>query len=350
MSRPLTYNDAFVASVLELARCLICVVDRDGQVVLFNGACEEASGYSAAEVIGRDLAAVCIPPEEREGFAEVLRRAFVEGKPNRAEGYWRRRDGTLRRLDFANRPLLDENGNPEYLIAAGLDVTERRAQEDELHELHRELERRFAELRESRTRILEAADTARRRLERDLHDGAQQRFVTTALRLRQLDRELERDRSEHLDAVRVILVELDEGLAELRELARGLHPAVLSDFGLEAALDGLAARSPVPVELDSALGERLPGPLEIPLYFTVAEALTNVAKYAGATEIRVRLFHEESSVVAEVSDDGCGGADPSAGSGLLGISDRVGAVDGTLTVTSPPGQGTTVRVEIPLAR
>jgi signal transduction histidine kinase len=196
-------------------------------------------------------------------------------------------------------------------------------------------------------RIVESADAARRRLERDLHDGAQQRLVSLALNLRVLGSRLDGDPEtvEHLEAARR---ELDQALEELRELARGLHPSVLSDRGLRAALEGLAKRAPLPVELQATPGGRLPDSVESASYFVVAEALTNVARYARASRATVNVTRADGRVLVEVTDDGVGGADPATGSGLRGLSDRVSALGGTFEVVSPPGKGTTVRAAIPV--
>jgi signal transduction histidine kinase len=209
-----------------------------------------------------------------------------------------------------------------------------------------ELRAKIEELSASRTRIVETSDAARRRLERDLHDGAQQRLVSLALSLRILRSRVDGDpvAVRELEAARG---ELDQALDELRELARGLHPSVLSDRGLDAALDGLAHRAPLPVEVDGTPVERLPDRVESAAYFVVAEALTNVAKYAQATHATVHVSRDDGQVLVEVSDDGVGGADPATGSGLRGLLDRVSALGGRLEVDSRPGRGTTVRAEIP---
>ena len=212
--------------------------------------------------------------------------------------------------------------------------------------LKAELRAKVEELSASRARILESADAARRRLERDLHDGAQQRLVSLALSLRILRSRLEGDR----DAVRALdsaRSELEQALGELRELARGMHPSVLTDRGLDAALDGLGRRAPLPVELEQTPAERLPDRVESAAYFVVAEALTNVAKYAHATHARVNVSRHSRQILVEVSDDGVGGADPSTGSGLRGLRDRVTAIGGRFDVDSRPGHGTTVRATIP---
>jgi signal transduction histidine kinase len=213
--------------------------------------------------------------------------------------------------------------------------------------LEAELRAKVEQLSISRARIVESGDAARRRIERDLHDGAQQRLVSLALRLGMLRSRMDGDAeaARDLDAARS---ELDQALEELRELARGIHPSVLSDRGLEAAVDGLAHRAPLPVDVEPMTSERLPDRIESAAYFVIAEALTNVAKYAGATHASVRLTCDDRRLLVEISDDGVGGADPAAGSGLRGLLDRVSAVGGTLEVDSPTGDGTTVRAAIPL--
>jgi signal transduction histidine kinase len=212
--------------------------------------------------------------------------------------------------------------------------------------LDAELRARYEELRASRARLVAAGDAARRQIERDLHDGAQQHLVSLALTLR-LARSSSEPESKAAGLLDSAIEELKQGLAELRELARGIHPAVLTERGLEPALAGLAARAPVPVTVSADLDERLPPPMESAAYFLVCEALTNVAKYASASEAEVSIRLDDGHVVIEVRDDGIGGADPSAGSGLSGIADRVAALDGLLVVASPPGRGTLIHAELP---
>jgi PAS domain S-box-containing protein len=202
------------------------------------------------------------------------------------------------------------------------------------------------ELAASRARIVEAGDAERRRLERNLHDGAQQRLVATSLTVRMAARCVDGD-----PKVRSMLDgagdELARALEELRELARGLHPAVLTDHGLRAAIEAVADRAPLPVAIDFALDERLPETVEAAAYFVVCEALTNVAKHAGASEARVRVARTDGRARVDVTDDGVGGAEEGGGSGLRGLVDRVEALGGRLTVSSPAGAGTAVRVELP---
>jgi len=211
--------------------------------------------------------------------------------------------------------------------------------------LSAELRARINELRASRARIVQAGDEARRRLERDLHDGAQQRLVALAFGLQSArssgDLETARGRIDEASS------ELNAATAELRELARGIHPAVLTDRGLGVAVEALAGRAQVPVTVSGGDLERLPAPVEATAYFVVAEALTNVARYARASRAEVALERLGDSLAIEVRDDGIGGADPAQGSGLRGLSDRVAALDGRLTVTSERGAGTVIRVELP---
>jgi signal transduction histidine kinase len=204
------------------------------------------------------------------------------------------------------------------------------------------------QLTASRARVVAAGDSERRRLERNLHDGAQQRLVGIALALRLLDRQIDRDPAQAHAALSRVVDELSQGLAELRELARGLHPAVLTDHGLEAAIAALVGRAPVPVELTLDRGERPSEAVEVAAYYVISEALTNVAKYAQASEASVEVRRLGDRLVVVVSDDGVGGADTRGGSGLRGLEDRVEALGGRLHVRSMPGEGTSVRADLPL--
>jgi len=224
------------------------------------------------------------------------------------------------------------SGDDEFLMIVR-EITERKRQQ--------------AELEASRARIVAAGDDERRKLERNLHDGAQQRLVSLSLSLRLAQGRIHSDPegAEHLlDASRE---ELAQALEELRELARGIHPAVLTDRGLGAALDALAARAPLPVEIKGAPAD-LPGQVEAAAYYVVSEALANVTKYAQASAVEVTVERLNGIAVVEVADDGVGGADPLRGSGLRGLADRVASLSGRLDVESPPGVGTRVRAEIPL--
>jgi signal transduction histidine kinase len=237
-------------------------------------------------------------------------------------------------------PALDDE--PELLDA----VVAAAAIAIENARLHAELQARLDELRGSRSRIVEAGDTERRRLERNLHDGAQQRLVALSLDLRAVSTRLDPD-SEAERLLATARDELASSLKELRELAQGIHPAVLSDYGLAVALESLAARAPVAVQLTVDVDGRLPAPVEVAAYYLVSEGLTNVAKYAEASSATVGVARENGDMVIEVADDGVGGADPASGSGLRGLADRVEALGGQLRIWSAPKQGTKVRAEIP---
>jgi signal transduction histidine kinase len=211
--------------------------------------------------------------------------------------------------------------------------------------LKADLRARVEELRVSRLRIVQATDEARRRIERDLHDGAQQQLVSLALELRVLRSRV--DDPQLREAVDALAERLGVAVGELRELARGIHPSILTEQGIGPAVAALAERSSVPIEVDVGIEQRMPAAVESAAYFTVAEALTNVAKYAHASGARVGVRRNGDEVLVEVADDGVGGVDLDAGSGLRGLRDRLSAVDGTLAVDSPPGGGTRLRARIP---
>jgi signal transduction histidine kinase len=228
-----------------------------------------------------------------------------------------------------------------------------RAEEDrtaltaENRQLNAELEAKVEELRASRHRIVEAGYAERRRVERDLHDGAQQRLMALTMNLRLARDRLDADPGATAELLDEAMDELAAATAELRELARGIHPVLLSERGLGAALGGLADRAPVPVEIVATPEERLPPAVEMATYFVVAEALTNVARYAEADVASVRVARLDGVLEVEIADDGVGGADMAAGTGLRGLEDRVAALDGRFTVKSRAGQGTTVEARIP---
>ena len=325
------------------------------------------SRLSAAAAVS-DLVARLGGDDRREGLRDALARAL--GDPTLALAYWvPDLDGYA---DAGGRPIplpgagddraataVEHEGEPVAMILhdpaleaeAGLVRTVGAAASLALENERLEvaLRARVEELRASRARIVSAGDEQRRRLERDLHDGAQQRLVLAALNLQRAAASFDEDPDRARTLLEAGAGELAEATTELRELARGLHPAVLTDRGLGAALEALAGRSTVPVELGAVPAERLPPPVEAAAYFVVAEALTNVARYADADRAEISVSGADAAIVVAVSDDGVGGADPAAGSGLRGLADRVAALDGRLEVESPPGEGTTVRATLPLA-
>jgi PAS domain S-box-containing protein len=500
----LTSQAGLATAIVETTQTLVCVLDRDGRIVLFNRACEEATGFSRDEAVGRDARELVIPTDEVGAFTELLTDVWERRAPHPDTGHWLTRDGVRRRISWSNRPILGDDGKVRYLVGAGLDVTERErdaealrivhdeqaalrrvatlvasgAQPEEVAQLvaeevgrllganaaglvrydggetatvvgrwnqrypkafplgkivpltgdtataivyrtgrpartddyegaHGELaaslrrlgyrsavaapitvagtlwgavvatsageplspdaEARigdFAELvalalasadaREqlaaSRARIVEASDAERRRLERNLHDGAQQRLVSIALALRLARGQLEVDTGAAGDMLDQAIEEVHRALEELRELARGLHPALLTERGLGAALTALAERAPLPVEIREVPAERFTEPVEAAVYYLVSEALANVVKHAEASVATIAVRRDDGTLTAEILDDGRGGADPSGGSGLRGLIDRVEALGGRFEVESPLGRGTTVRVTLPLRR
>ena len=315
----------FLNAIANHAPSLLCLIDDEGRVQhrASNITFERLLDYATSETGGDIFWERYVVPEEADEVRARIER-IVRGEPlGEHDNHWVTSRGKRLIVAWSCTPLptLDER---RLFLLSGVDVTERKRQEEEI--------------RASRARIVEAADAARRQLERDLHDGAQQRLVglsiSSAARPGQARARIPRG---GLDSLRGASEELSLALSELRELARGIHPAVLSDRGLEAALRGLASRSPVPVEVE-APSERLPEPVEAAAYFVVSEALANVAKYAQASSASVRVVQDGGRVVVEVSDDGVGGADPSAGSGLRGLADRVSALDGSLRSTAREGR------------
>ena len=329
----------------------VWVVDSRGRFHYANPAALEALGYSdLSELKGKPGHATVhykypdgrpYPEEE----CPITRARLTGEKLADSEDWLVRKDGSIMRIAFSSAPfdLPDGPGS----VTAFTDVEEHLAAERAARE--RDVARaRAAELRAARRRIIEAADAARARLERDLHDGAQQQLVNLALRLRIARGKLP---AEPEQAARLLddAIELTaEATTELRELAAGIHPAILTHRGIGPAVERLASRVAVDVAVVETPDGRLPAPVEASVYFVVSEALTNVAKHAGASAASVRVSASSGVLAVEVSDDGAGGADMRAGTGLSGLADRVAALDGELTVTSPPGAGTTVYAEIPL--
>jgi PAS domain S-box-containing protein len=321
----------FLSTVVNTAKSIFCVVTPGGAIVRFNAFCEQLTGIRDDEnARGRPFWELFAAPEDVVTVREAFE-ADVIGIEH--EHRWITTAGERRLVSWSVTPIVDENGEERRLLH-GVDVTDEKRQQEEL--------------RRSRSRIVDAEAAERRRLERNLHDGAQQRLVTLSLALRMVQSRVETNPRGAAEMLAGATAELALALEELRELARGIHPAILSDRGLPVALEALAARAPLPVELDAVPAERLPQQVEAAAFYVVSEALTNVAKYAQASFARVRVTCEDEQAVIEVVDDGVGGADVSLGTGLRGLVDRVEALDGTLVVESPPGEGTTVRVAIPL--
>jgi signal transduction histidine kinase len=293
-----------------------------------------------AESLGDRSVAIAYWLPDREAFVDEAGRPVALPEPGSGRAWTAVEQDGRRVAAIVHDAALDTT--PELVQAAA--AASSLAIDNE--RLKADLRARVEDLRVSRLRIVEAADEARRRIERDLHDGAQQQLLALALELRVLRSSISDPEAGPL--VDALAVRLDAALSDLRELARGIHPAILTRSGLEPAVAALAQRAPVAVHVESTIEGRLPPAVEAAAYFVVAEALTNVARYADAPEARVQLRPDgEGGIVVRVSDDGVGGADLSAGSGLRGLQDRLAVVDGVLSIDSPPGAGTRLEARIP---
>jgi PAS domain S-box-containing protein len=507
-----SFDRAFAEAFGAASQALVCVLSPDGKILLFNGACERATGYSRDEVEGRDAREFVIPPEEQQAFGEVLEGIRRSGQPSPQVGHWMTKDGDRRLIAWSNKPVANDDGEFAYLVTTGLDITDRApnpegvlegdlvsklaevgrlAQEQralrrvatlvaseatpervfeavsqecarvlesdasavfryegndtatvmgrfdrqehdaflvgsrifcddtsavgrvlatgapariddyseltgDVPQLMRSLGYRstvaapihvagilwgavvvvgrtmlppdseerlngFAELvslavasaqaredlRTSRARLVKTGDDQRRRLERNLHDGAQQRLVSLALTLKLALGKLDADPAAAKTLLEVGAKELDDALLELRELARGLHPLILSEQGLAPALRTLTDRIPLAIALELP-EERFEPAVEATAYYIVMESLANAAKHARASKVDVSVRRDGDSVRVEIVDDGTGGAEPASGTGILGLRDRAEAIGGSLVVISPPGRGTTVSATLPL--
>ena len=323
-----------------------CAPDRDWTMELISDEIERISGYPPEDFIdstSRTFASV-IHPDDRQRVEDAVFEACAAGRPFVLEYRIQRADGDERWV-LERGQLVHGTRGRTWLDGAIFDISARREAEEERRRREAE-EARVAELRASRARIIEAADDARRRIERDLHDGAQQRFVSVALQLRLLVSRLQTTAPDVAPPVKEALDELEAAIDELRELARGIHPALLSERGLVRAVEALISRLPMSVTLRQAPDERLPPAVEAALYYVTAESLTNACKHADAAAVTVQIGRADGRAWVEIADDGMGGATASEGSGLGGLRDRVEALDGTLSVTSPRGGGTTVRAEV----
>ena len=322
--------EAMLASSLDA----VVTIDATGRVLTFNRAAEETFGYPAAAAVGSDVAELIIPPALRQRHYQAFSRHLEAGERTilgrRVELTGLRADGSEFPVELTvTRVPLD---GPPIFTAYLRDITERKRAE--------------SELRASRARVVESADRERRRIERNLHDGAQQRLIAIGLLLGRLA--MEGGTPAPLrEVIELAQEEARRAITELRELARGIHPAGLTESGLATALRALASRSPLETSVDAS-ELRLPESVEVALYYVAAEALANVAKYAQATEVEIVLTTGDGQATLRVADDGIGGADPERGSGLTGLSDRLGAVGGSLSVSSIAGAGTTVVAVAPI--
>ncbi|MCZ7587956.1 MAG: PAS domain S-box protein [Gaiella sp.] len=326
----------FSRAVVRSTPSFLALVDEEGTTLSVNRALERAAGIPEESWLGRPFWERFIAEEDIAQARADFERMHAGDPPGIVEYEHVRPDGERLVVDWTATTVHDAEGALRYLLC-GLDVTGRKQAEEEI--------------RRSRARIVSAADAERKRLERNLHDGAQQNLVTVTHSIHLAARALrsEPDRAEeHLERA---LVELTTAHEELRELARGLHPQILSLQGLGAAVRALANRAPIAVTVITVDDAQRWHPLvESAAYFVVAESITNTLKYARATSATVRVAPREHVLVVEVSDDGCGGAEPGEGSGLGGLRDRVEALDGSFVVSSPPGEGDPRSRRVPARR
>jgi PAS domain S-box-containing protein len=331
-------SEQLTRAMLDAALDGVVTIDEHGRILDFNPAAEQIFRAPRDGVVGLDMAEVIVPPALRErhrrGFARYLKTGESRLLDRRIEIVGMRSDGTEFPVELTITRI-NVLGPPRF-TGYVRDITDRKRAE--------------AELNASRARIVEAADAERRRIERNLHDGAQQQLVWIGYGLRRARAALEGDPAAAANALDEAIDGLAKAAADLRELARGIHPAVLTEGGLEPALTMLAERCSTPVTVEVPGDARFPEAVETAVYFLVAEALTNVARHSRATRADLRVRQVADRLVVELTDDGCGGADGAgSGSGLRGLEDRVSALGGTLAVHSPRGGGTTIRAELPCA-
>ena len=325
-------SESRLRAMLEAALDAVVTMDHEGRVIGWNHAAETTFGYRASEVIGREMADTIVPPSLRAAHRNGLSRFLDTEHPvvldKRLELTGMHKNGT----EFPVELTITRISLPGPPTFTGYlrDITDRIRAE--------------AELRASRARLVEIADTERRRIQRNLHDGAQQRITAVLLSLGRL-REAPQERAALID---VAIDELSAGLEEIRELASGLHPSVLSERGLVKALEALTLRAGIPVDLQTDVRPGLPEQLEAAAYYVVAEGLANTHKHAGASRVVIRARTDGEILVVEVLDDGVGGANEE-GSGLRGLADRIEALGGTLALESPAGGGTRLLARIPVA-
>ena len=332
----LAASDTRQRAILEAALDAVISIDRSACVTYVNSAFEHIFGYRADEVTGRELAEAIIPPSLREAHRQGFARYLATGEAHVLD---RRIELTAMRADSSEFPVeiaitrTGVTGEPAF-TAYVRDITERQRAE--------------RELMASRARLVAASDVARQRVTRDLHDGAQQRLVTTLINLQLAELKWESAPERARELVGLAVRDAKRGIEDLREIVSGIHPAILTQRGLAAAIDSLASGLPISVQLDIP-DARLPAPVEASVYFFCSEALTNVVKHARAASAWVRVELVDDRCVVEVRDDGIGGAQPrSETSGLNGLRDRIGALNGTIDITSPGTGGTVLKASIPL--
>ena len=317
----------------DLSPDMMCITDSD-RILRANPAFMPTLGYALDDLASRPYLDLVVP-EDRDNARILLEQLPGSVEPVRFQNQLTCSDASQRFIEWS---VAWDRG---LFYSVGRDVTRRRHAQNQLLQAQ-------AELIASRARIVSAEATARRRLERNLHDGAQQRLVSLGLQLRMAESSVPAERPDIKERLSHITSGLTGVSDDLREIARGLHPVVLSNGGLGPALKTLARRSSVPVNLDVTIDRRLPDPIEVAAYYVVAEALTNTAKHAQASEVTVGVHVQDAHLRLSIRDDGIGGANAAKGSGLIGLKDRVEALGGHIQVSSPPGIGTSLQLTIPL--
>jgi PAS domain S-box-containing protein len=325
-------NRELLNAIANNTPSLLCLVDAQGRVRdgATNIAFERALGYAPDETGGVLFWERYVPPEDAERVRTAIEDVVAGAPTTERDGRWVTRDGAVIDVAWTCTALPEIESGRLFLLSA-TDISERTRQSEEL--------------RRSRARLVAAGDEARKRLERNLHDGAQQHLVALLLQLKTLRNQTNDERT--IEAMGRAIDELEQALDELIELARGIHPAALTVRGLGFAAAELARRAPLPVALDAPTA-RFDEAVEAAAYYVISEALANVVKYAKATQASVRIEADGGTLTVAVSDDGVGGADAAGGSGLSGLADRVAALEGTLVVESPAGAGTRVVATIPI--
>jgi PAS domain S-box-containing protein len=352
MTKPLAPPDP--ASLLASLTCNVpgaiyrCALDPDWTMHLIGDEIERITGYPAADFIDnrRRTYMSLVHPRDQQRVEREVWVAVEEDRPYELEYRIRTAAGDYRWV--LERGCAVQGHERELLDGIIFDITERR----EAEERARRAEADAAVAREvtdSRRRMMLAADDARQRIERDLHDGAQQALVCALMTLRAGVRSMTRDPAKAAELLRAADGHLERSLQDLRDLAHGIHPSLLTAHGLAAALGEVAARTPVPVHVIDDLGQRLPADVEAALYFSAAEAVTNAAKHANPTEVRVHIGRRNGAAFVQILDDGIGGASLEHGSGLRGLCDRLATLGGSVVLASPPGSGTTIVAEVPIA-
>jgi PAS domain S-box-containing protein len=352
MTKPLAPPEP--ASLLASLTCNVpgaiyrCTLDSDWTMHLIGDEIERITGYPAADFIEnrrRTYMSLVHPRDHRRVEREVWV-AVEADRPYELEYRVRTAAGDYRWV--LERGCAVQGHEREWLDGIIFDITDRRRAEERARRA--EADAAVArEVADSRRRMMQAADDARRRIERDLHDGAQQSLVCALMTLRAGVRSMAGDPPRAAELLRVADGHLERSLQDLRDLAHGIHPSLLTAHGLAAALGEVAARTPVPVHVVDELGQRLPTDIEAALYFSAAEAVTNAAKHANPTEVRVHIGRRNGAAFVQILDDGIGGASLEQGSGLRGLCDRLATLGGTVVLASPPGSGTTLVAEVPVA-